>query len=159
MATPEARQEARTSARGGDTYLTHHFAVEISGVVGAVFDEVTGLDAKMEVQEYKEGGVNGFTHKLPGRISFSNLTLKWGSQVNSDLWDWYNSFVTKRDKKAELRDVSILQFDQKRNEVHRWNLKAAFPVKWVGPSYKAGDNQLSVETLELAFSDLTLQKK
>jgi phage tail-like protein len=140
-----------------DTYTTFHFAVEIGGAWAGSFDEVTGLDVKTEVVEIKEGGVNGHVHKMPGRISHSNVTLKWGSQHNSDLWDWYKNFTTKANKESELKDVSIVQFDQTHQQVRRWDLLRAFPVKWVGPSYKAGDSQLAIETLELAFSDLAMR--
>lgn len=142
-----------------DTRLVHHFAVEITGIVHATFDECSGLEAKMEVEEYKEGGLNGYTHKLPGRVSFSNVTLKWGTQHSSELWDWYTNVVSKTDKSAELRSVSIIQFDQTRQEVRRWNLQKAFPVKWVGPSYNAANSQIGVETLELAYNDLTFVKR
>jgi phage tail-like protein len=144
-----------TAINTRDTRLSHQFAVEITGIVHASFDECSGLEAKMEVEEYKEGGVNGYTHKLPGRVSFTNVTLKWGTQHSSALWDWYVDVVSKTDKTSELRSVSILQLDQTRQEVRRWNLQNAFPVKWVGPSYNAANSQIGVETLELAFNDLT----
>jgi phage tail-like protein len=142
-----------------DTLTTFHYGVEISGITAASFDEISGLDAKQEVFEIKEGGVNGMIHKLPGRISYSNVTLKWGAQHNNALWEWYNDFVTKSDKTGELKDISIIQFDQHRDEIQRWNLSKAFPVKWVGPTFKASDNQVAIETLELAYHELTLSAR
>ena len=68
-----------TSAAHRDTYTQHQFGIEIGGVVNAVFDEISGLGAKMEVFEVKEGGLNGYVHKLPGRVSHGNITLKCGS--------------------------------------------------------------------------------
>jgi phage tail-like protein len=142
-----------------DTLTTFHYAVEMQGLTAASFDEVTGLDAKQEVFEIKEGGVNGMTHKLPGRITYSNVTLKWGAQHNNSLWAWYNDFVTKTDKTSELKDISIIQYDQHLDEIQRWNLTKAFPVKWVGPTFKASDNQVAIETLELAYHELTLSAR
>jgi phage tail-like protein len=142
-----------------DTYTTFHFAVEIDGITEAFFDEVTGLDAKMEVVEVKEGGLNGYTHKLPGRVSHSNITLKRGVTNNSDLWDWYRNFVSKANRQSELKDISIVEFDGTRTEAQRWNLTGAFPVKWVGPTFKSSDSQLAIETFELAFSDLARSQR
>ena len=42
----------------------------------AGFSECSGLDATIEIFDYKEGGVNNYVHKFAGRASYSNLTLK-----------------------------------------------------------------------------------
>jgi phage tail-like protein len=148
-----------TSTVHRDPYTQHHFGVEIAGVVGAMFDEVSGLSAKMDVFEVKEGGLNGYTHRLPGRVSHGNITLKWGSVYSTALYDWYTDVVSKNDKRTEMKNISILQFDQKRDEVRRWNLTGAFPVDWKGPAFNAGTSALAVESIEIAFSNLTLVKK
>jgi phage tail-like protein len=141
-----------------DAFTTFHFGIEIDGITDCLFDEVTGLDAKMEVFEVKEGGLNSHIHKLPGRISHSPITLKRGMTTSSELWDWYVNVMTKSDRQNLLKDISILQFDQTRTEKQRWNLKGAFPVKWVGPNFKASDSQLAIESIELAYQDLALAK-
>jgi phage tail-like protein len=112
----------------------------------------------MEVFEVKEGGLNTQVHKLPGRVSHSPITLKRGMTTSSELWDWYLNVMTKSDRQSELKDISILQFDQTRTEKWRWNLKGAFPVKWTGPSFKASDSQLAIESFELAYQELALAK-
>ena len=61
-----------------DPYIGFDFAVEITGVVHAYFQECSGMQASMEIFEYKEGGQNDYSHKLPGRITYSNITLKKG---------------------------------------------------------------------------------
>ncbi len=142
-----------------DNVLTARFAVEITGVTQAEFRECSGLQAQTEVFEYKEGGWNGYTHKLPGRTSFSNITLKWGSSPSMALWEWYTRVSTKRDKSGELKSVSIIQFDTEGVEKHRWNLSDAYPVKWTGPNFNAGEAAVGIETLELAFSELTAVKR
>lgn len=142
-----------------DNVLTTRFAVEITGVTQAEFRECSGLQAQTEVFEYKEGGWNGYTHKLPGRTSFSNITLKWGSSPSMALWEWYTRVSTKRDKSGELKSVSIIQFDTEGVEKHRWNLSDAYPVKWTGPNFNAGEAAVGIETLELAFSELTAVKR
>jgi phage tail-like protein len=136
-----------------DSLLGHRFALEISGIEQASFQECTGLQIQTEVFEYKEGGLNSYSHRLPGRTTFSNVTLKWGSTDSPDLLDWYNALITAEKKADAKRHVSIIQYDGKPNEVRRWNLKFAYPVKWVGPSFNAATSALSIETLELAFSE------
>ncbi len=138
---------------GKDALLGHRFALEIAGIEQASFQECTGLQIQTEVFEYKEGGLNSYSHRLPGRTTYSNVTLKWGSTDSPDLLDWYNNLITAEKKVDAKRHVSIIQYDGKPNEVRRWNLKFAYPVKWVGPSFNAATSALSIETLELAFSE------
>jgi phage tail-like protein len=148
-----------TSAAHRDTYTQHQFGIEIAGVVNAIFDEVSGLGAKMDVFEVKEGGLNGYIHRLPGRVTHSNITLKWGSAYTTALYDWYASVVSKADKQSELKNISILQLDQRREEVRRWNLTNAFPVDWKGPAFNASTSAIAVESMEIAYSNLTMVKK
>jgi phage tail-like protein len=138
---------------GKDALLGHRFALEIAGIEQASFQECTGVQIQTEVFEYKEGGLNSYSHRLPGRTTYSNVTLKWGSTDSPDLLDWYNSLIAAEKKADEKRHVSIIQYDEKPNEMRRWNLKFAYPVKWVGPSFNAATSALSIETLELAFSE------
>lgn len=139
-------------------YDQHSFGVEIDGIVAALFNEVSGLDAKMEVEEYKEGGQNGHTWKFPGRVSFSPVTLKWGTQFSSALWDWFVEVVENDKKKPKYHTVHIIQFDETNTEVHRWTLLDAFPTKWTGPSFNAANSQIAVESMEITFSNLTFTK-
>lgn len=138
---------------GKDALLGHRFSLEIAGIEQASFQECTGLQIQTEVFEYKEGGLNSYSHRLPGRTTYTNVTLKWGSTDSPDLLDWYNKLITTEKKADAKRHVSIIQYDGQPVEVRRWNLKFAYPVKWVGPSFNAATSALSIETLELAFSE------
>ena len=141
-----------------DPLTTHRFAVEIDGLVLGSFDECSGLQGSMDVYEYKEGGLNGYTHKLPGRLSWGNITLKWGTTDSTKLWEWFRAVNSDVNKARDYRNVSIIQFKESGAEARRWNLESAFPVKWAGPSLNAGQSAISIETLELACADVTLVK-
>ena len=68
----------------------------ISGASGFIlggFAECSGLDASLELEEYKEGGVNDRVHKFPSRNIFSNITLKRGVGFGEDLWLWHEEFL------------------------------------------------------------------
>lgn len=146
-----------TNPRGApDPYLVHPFALEMGSVHVALFGEISGLQAQSEVFEYKEGGVNDYSHKLPGRTTYTNVTLKWGSSGEQALWDWYREIISSPSPASKKKTVSIVQFDAKHEEVRRWNLRGAFPVKWVGPNFNAAQSQVSIDTLELAYSEFEL---
>ena len=69
--------------------LSHRFAVFflIGGVVpnplDVRFQRVSGLSARVDTQTLNEGGQNLYTHKLPTRIGYDNLTLERGFVVGS----------------------------------------------------------------------------
>lgn len=138
--------------------ISFRFAVEIDGITHAGFQECSAIEAKTDVYEYKEGGLNGYTHKLPGQTTYSNVTLKYGVTDSSAIWDWYSRIINKKDKTADKRQVSIVQYDSTHKEVLRWNLADAFPVKWTGPTFDTTNSNVDVATLELAFGDLTVVK-
>ena len=142
-----------------DPLLLHRFAIEIDGITTGSFDECSGLEGKIETFEYKEGGLNGYSHKLPGPVTFTNITLKWGTTDSSVLWDWFNRVISKKDKSADLKSVSIVQYDSMHNEVQRWNLAKAFPLRWAGPGFNATQSTVTIEHLKIAFGELTFVKR
>lgn len=134
---------------------TARFFIEIGSVFEGGFKEASGLNAQIETFEYQEGGRNTFTHKLPGRTKFNNVTLKGGMTDSLVLWNWFED-VTKGS--IDRRDVSIVLCDQKLRPSRRWVLRDAYPVKWVGPSLKASETGAAVESLELAHHGLEAER-
>jgi phage tail-like protein len=148
MTSPQGPQPGQMT----DPHLGFRFAIEIGGIVHAHFAELSGMQLQTEVFEFKEGGLNDYAHKLPGRTTHSNVTLKRGLTDSAEVSEWFTRFVTAKDKTTELKDVSIIQFDQEGNQKYRWDLGGAFPVKWSGPSYNAATSSVAVESFELAFT-------
>ena len=136
-----------------DSYPNCRFYVEIDGMAQAVFTEVSGLQLEMEVMEYQEGGVNDFAHRLPGRTKSGNLTLKRGMTNSNEFFNWYAELAQG---KITTKNVSVVMYDVQGNELARWNLIKAYPVKWIGPQFNAHDAAAAVETLELAHERLEL---
>ena len=52
--------------RPRDPYQGFNFLIEIEGLLTGGFSEVTGLESEIEVEEYREGGLNQYIHQLPG---------------------------------------------------------------------------------------------
>ena len=61
-----------------DPFRNFNFLVEIDGIAQASFTECSGLGSTTEVIENREGGDNTTVRKLPGKTSYSDITLKWG---------------------------------------------------------------------------------
>ncbi len=129
-----------------DPYPAYTFFVEISGIVQASFSECSGLEASIEVQEYSEGGLNSYVHKLPGRVKYADLTLKHGTAGSDDLWKWFQDVAQG---KVERKNISIVLYDPAGNEVRRWSFAGAYPIRWTGPELRAGEGKVAIDTLVL----------
>ena len=137
-----------------DPYGSFDFHVEIEGIRRASFQEVGGLDSSIDVTEYREGGDNPSTRKLPARSKYSNITLKWGVTDDPELWNWHLQWVNG-DPKARRKHGSIVLYDRDGvTEKARWNFFNAWPTKWTGPSFNAKGNDIAIETLEIAHERL-----
>lgn len=143
-------------SRTEDPWIGYRFAIEIKGIQEAEFQECTGLQVEVKAEPYEEGGLNGFTHKLVGRRSYTNVTLKRGLTSSTALLDWLDRVGTKSAKRDEMQAMSIILLNSKGNAVRRYNLTGAFPVKWTGPSLNAAASTPLIESLEVAFQEMTI---
>jgi phage tail-like protein len=144
-------------------YLT---LIDTSNVVGTLitaamnykvagFSECSGLDATVEVIDYKEGGLNDYVHKFPTRASHANLTLKHGViYLYDDLWSWHYEFVQGR---GNRKDGLVVLLDEAKKPAKVWKFKRGIPMKWVGPSLNAAQSNAAIESLEIAHEGLLLE--
>jgi phage tail-like protein len=136
-----------------DPFRNFNFLVELDGIAQASFSECSGLGSHTEVIENREGGDNGSVRKLPGRTTFTDITLKWGLTASTELWLWRQQIT---DGNVVRRNGSIVVFDLANStEVARWNFVRAWPTKWDGPALSAKANEIAVDTLVLAHEGLT----
>ncbi len=136
-----------------DPYRNFNFMVEMDGVAQGSFIECTGLEATTEVIETRQGGDNTTVYKLPGKTSYGDITLKWGTTSSGELMSWRQSVI---DGDVIRRNGSVVLYDLANSkEVARWNFFNAWPTKWDGPALNAKGNDISVETLVLAVERVT----
>lgn len=127
------------------------FMVELDGMLVAGFSEVSGLQSEMEFEEVTEGGVNGYTHRLPKGTKSPPLVLKRGISKSSDLWDWYGSAASG---KVTRKSGSIIMYNSAWQEMVRWNFFDCYPVKWTGPDLSSSSSEVAIETVELVHNGL-----
>jgi len=141
-----------TGQRRQDPYMNFRFIVEIEGLIVAGFSEVSGLTAETEFDEQREGGVNEFVHKLPKLTKYPNLTLKRGLTDSDVLWQWHHNATMGR---VQRRTIHLVLLDSEANETWRWSFLQAYPVKWLGPEFKADSSTIALESLEIAHNGFT----
>ena len=128
------------------------FLVKVTGISGSYegsFQEVTGINAKIETIPLKEGGENRFIRRLPNPPKYDNLVLKRGMVLSSELIDWARDAVEKFTFITKTVTVSLI--DEERNPRATWSFAAAYPVALKVSEFKAQDNALVCESLELAY--------
>jgi len=135
-----------------DPVLSFNFGVEITGLIVAGFSEVAGLQAEIEVHEYREGGLNEYVHKRAGPAKYpANLVLKKGIADSKELWSWYCDVLQGT---IQRKSLDIVLMDSEGSEKRRWTFQNAYPVKWSGPDFKAQSSEVAIESLELAHEGL-----
>jgi len=141
--------------RADDPLAGFNFLLESGGVLRAGFSEITGLNSETDVVEYRTGADDMTNRKIPGMKKFGNITLKSGlaASPDQDLLSWRQA-VEKGD--IQRLDVSIIIQDELKQEQVRYNLRNAWPSKWVGPDLKSGASEMAIEQLEIAHEGVTL---
>lgn len=115
------------------------------------FNECTGLEMSLDMEEYKEGGLNGYVRRFPTRMTWSNIILKKGIRKDTDLWDWQYAFTEGR---VLRRDGMIVLLDDLRQANTIWYFLHGLPVKYTAPSLNAQQNNVAIETLEIAHEGI-----
>lgn len=134
-----------------DPYKEFRFQVEIDGIASSRFLECSGLGSEVAVIEYREGGDPTAVRKLPGRASYSDLTLKRGITESTDLYDWHRSLLQGV---IDRRNGSVKLLNDEGVEVVRWVFREAWPRKWEGPELNAMRNEVAIETFVLTCESI-----
>jgi phage tail-like protein len=133
-----------------DPYKNFRFLVEIDAIVQAGFADCTGFGSHVEPVEYREGGDANEVRKLPGRVTYPDITLKWGVTDSHDLYDWHLEYLNGHGKP---RSGAIILQDDAGQERIRWNFRA-WPTKWEGAALSAKGNDVAIESLTLSCERL-----
>jgi phage tail-like protein len=137
-----------------------HFKVEVLNLPGNDLDlrftEAGGLAVEIATEEFAEGGENRFTQRYPLRPKYSDLVLKRGLLVKSEIWNWIRECVEDFTITPKPIDVTLL------NESHEplltWHVIDAYPTKWSVSDLNASSNTVVVETLQFAYKYFTTDR-
>jgi phage tail-like protein len=134
-----------------DPLVAFKFGLEIEGKMSGFFTSVSGIGSESEVVEHKV--VNPDTgetilQKIPGRLTWTDVSLKRGVTSAVDVWAWRQSIVDGGVDEART-NCSIIAYNQGNEEIARWNLDAAWPSKVVGPEMDSGGTDYMVEEMTI----------
>jgi phage tail-like protein len=125
------------------------FRIRIDGRDFGNWQKCDGLSLEYDLYEHKEGGENGYVHRLPGRVSYPNVKLTRPiDSSSSSVSAWVASLQVRM--VPSTAEISVL--DPTGEAVAHWVLGGVYPVKWSGPSLDVSSNQWATETLELSHN-------
>jgi phage tail-like protein len=151
---PTAASSPSSSANPGatphDEALGLRFMVHVDDI-GDLGDwqKCEGLSVEYDIFEYKEGGENGYIHRLPGRAKYQNIKLTRPIDPSSKLVaNWVAKVMTEK-----VRSTAWIRvLDGAGKQVVQWNLIDAFPARWTGPTLDVTANNAAIEVLEIAHN-------
>lgn len=132
--------------------VSFHFRIDFLGFGSdkdAAFQEVSGLSSEMGTEELLAGGINTYSYKLPVRTKFPNLILKRGLLNDSALIGWFNDAAENFIFSAH--DLNVCLLNEQHQPLATWKVTGAFPVKWTISDFKATENALVIESIELSY--------
>jgi len=137
-----------------DPALNVFYRVSIDGLISlGTWTKVEGLGMEYQVTEYREGGVNGYMHKIIGPAKFTNLRLSRPVDMTSPLlmtWLVSNQIAIKP------QTMAVTAMTAAGDDITTWSLVGVVPVKWTGPSLDIMSNAVSTETLEVVYQEISL---
>jgi phage tail-like protein len=132
------------------------------------FSEVSGLDAGIETEEYREGGYNVGPRVFPKWGAYSKVVLKRGTTPDPGLWDWYyqvlrgdgplmrkNGLIVLTDKGGGVAPTGLGLPGLDKLPIAIWYLTNGLPERLQGPTLNGSGNEIAIESLEIAHEGLT----
>jgi phage tail-like protein len=147
-----------------EAFGAYYFAVDIDKE-RFPFQSCSGLQSESAVVELQEGGFNATTRKLIGPTKFPNIVLKQGlCGPTSKLWQLRNKFLNDgeakqadgRGRKTPNRFSGTITQMGPNGATCKWVFSGGWICKWSGPDFDASQNQISIETIEIAHEGLMM---
>lgn len=126
------------------------------------FQECSGLELEMDVQELKEGGRNDGVIQRVGQGKYSRIVLKRGmlfgedNKVNGALWTWLQGILSgTRPVVRYDGTIQMMSADQV-DVLGTWTFDRGLPAKVSGPQLNAKSGDIAIEELHIAHEGLRL---
>lgn len=135
------------------THASMAFTAEVLGRTLGTFAAIRGLEAQVDILEYREGGINDVVHRLPGQLTYPNLVLS-GGVTSRAVEEWFAQTRLGADRHA----LTVTFLDSAGAAVRAWSFADAFPIRWTGPVLTAGGGAVAAEELEVAHGGMTMMQ-
>ncbi|MFQ5409137.1 MAG: phage tail protein [Anaerolineales bacterium] len=138
-----------------DPLISFKFSLDMGDNVTGFFTECSGIGSETEVTDHLVVDENGVdvVMKLPGRLKYTDITLKRGITDTMDIWDWRQKVEEGKIDDART-NCSIIMYDREGTPAAQWDLINAWPSKVTGPEFKSDSNDYGVEEVVLVHEGM-----
>jgi len=129
------------------------------------FQECSGLEVEMDVQELFEGGRNDAVVRRVGRGKYGDIVLKRGmffapgGRIRADLWNWLAGILAGK-RPVPRYNGRVDMYDHAGERTHvvvaSWTFDRGLPKKISGPQLNAKTGEIAIEELTIAHEGLRL---
>jgi phage tail-like protein len=145
-----------------------NFLVQVAGIDGnAAFSEVTGIEATVDVIEFRQGNANSLAPvKIPGLVKHGNITLKMGYTLDNKFKTWIQECVSETRGQMPRYTVNIEMIDINGGAPktvsnvptgsREWQLTNAWVTKYTAPDLNALQSEVAIESVEIAYEELII---
>ena len=140
-----------------DPYRTFRFKVKWDGRYVAGLSKMGGLKRTTEMVEFREAGENITSRKLPGKTSYTAVTLEAGVTYDSSFEDWanlVNDFASHSiTNLGEFRkNITVDVFNEAGQKGFSYNLYRCWVSEYQAlPDLDAGANAVAITTIKLEY--------
>jgi phage tail-like protein len=142
-----------------DPLLGFNFMLQLEKAIAGYFTECGGIGSEHEIVEHKvvdEAG-HEVIRKIPGRLKWTDVTLKRGITQDMQIWEWRQDAV-KGDMKTARKNCTITMLDRMYTPVAIWHFYNAWPSKVTGPNLKSDSNEFGVEEVTIVHEGMWREK-
>lgn len=138
-----------------DPLIGFKYSLDIGGKVTGYFTECSGLNLEYEPVELKVVNEKGvpLIIQQPGRIKYSDITLKRGITSNLDIWNWRQEIEEGKVDSARVSGT-VKMHAEDGTPIAMWHFERGWPSKVTGPQVKADSNEYGVEELTIVHEGL-----
>jgi phage tail-like protein len=140
-----------------DPYRTFRFRVKWDNQYVAGLTKMGALKRTTEMVEYHEAGVNITGHKLPGKTTYTAVTLEAGVTYDTAFEDWanlVNDFASHSiTSLGEFRkNITLDVFNEAGQKALSYNLYRCWVSEYQAlPDLDAGANAVAITTIKLEY--------
>ncbi|MBN1641152.1 MAG: phage tail protein [Anaerolineae bacterium] len=145
----------RSESTAEDPLAGFNFRLDVGERIAGYFTECSGIGSEHDIIEHKVVDTQGheIVRKIPGRLKWSDVTLKRGITSNLEIWNWRDLVVQGKMSDAR-QNCSIVMLSRDYQEVAIWNFYNAWPSKVSGPSLKADSNEFGIEEVTIVHEGM-----
>lgn len=147
-------QSYETSYNRTNPLQKFKFLIEIDGFVKSGFQKCTGLEKKVNVVEYRDGGDNNSKRKEPGWTDYPNITLSRGMSRDMDMANWADQCMNINGVTCEAdiakRDISIILQTPNAKPARQWEVYDCMVCNYKFDDFDAESDDFLIESMEIA---------